>query len=222
MNRAGFLRKKEHPVSLWILLEMARIDNGVRPICGEGETAIFADQLNLSLSGGRGTQAKFLYSVLDELKGVNVDMYTSRSDFRNPGALAPQLAAQEVEALETAFQHTLEKWSTATREWLKSCKAARNAGGKPPAVTLKQSNERLYFHWKNIAWHGPVIAPRLFQQQGGKSSSASRIAVCAGWFYILALGLCCASLVDRVSSAVLALIVLCLSHTVFIGFSMLA
>ena len=73
-----------------------------------------------------------------------------------------------------------------------------------------------------IAWHGPVIAPRLCQRQGGKSSSASRIAVCVGWSYILALGLCCASLVDRVSSAVLALIALCLIHTVFIGFSMLA
>ena len=46
----------------------------------------------------------------------------------------------------------MEKWSSATREWLKSCKAVRNAGGKPPAVTLKQSNERLYFHWKNFAY----------------------------------------------------------------------
>ena len=71
-----------------------------------------------------------------------------------------------------------------------------------------------------IAWHGPVISPRLFQRPG-KSSSAS-VAVCFGWAYILALGLCCASLVDRVSTAVLVLIALCLTHTVLVGFNLIA
>ena len=73
-----------------------------------------------------------------------------------------------------------------------------------------------------LAWHGPVIAPRLFQRPAGKSSSASRAVVCFGWAYILALGLCCASLVDKVSNSVIALIALCLAHTVFVGFNLLA
>jgi hypothetical protein len=38
--------------------------------------------------------------------------------------------------------------------------------------------------------------------------------------YILALGLCCASLVDKVTSSVIALIALCLAHTVFVGFNL--
>ena len=73
-----------------------------------------------------------------------------------------------------------------------------------------------------LAWQFPIIAPRLFQRPAGKSSSTGRAAVCFGWAYILALGLCCASLVDKVSNSVIALIALCLAHTVFVGFSLLA
>lgn len=155
-SRTGFLRKKGHPVSLWILHEMARIDTGERPICGEGENAFYAPPHGLSLMSGRGTQPKFLYSVLGELKVVSVDMYMSRSDSNAPVALVPQLAAQEVEALETAFQNTLNKWYTATRGWMKSCKATRGAGGEPEAITLTQANERFYFHWKTFTYAKPT------------------------------------------------------------------
>ena len=105
---------------------------------------------------GRGTQPKFLYSVLCELKVVSMDMYMSRSDVNAPVALVPQLAAQEVDSLETAFQNTLNTWYTATRGWMKSCKATRGAGGEPEAITQTQANERLYFHWKTFTYAKPT------------------------------------------------------------------
>ena len=159
-SRTGFLRKKGHPVSLWILHEMARIDNGERPICGEGDNAFYAPPHGLSLMMGRGTQPKFLYSVLCELKVVSMDMYMSRSDVNAPVALVPQLAAQEVDSLETAFQNTLNTWYTATRGWMKSCKATRGAGGEPSAITYQQANKENYFCWVGFKYAKPDKAAK--------------------------------------------------------------
>ena len=102
----GFLRKKEHPVSKWILHEMTRVEDGIRPLKHEvgGEPPVYAHTRKLRMMGaGRGTESKFIYSVLEELKANAPDVYARRGDSKNADAMT-ELSPPEVQALENAFQ----------------------------------------------------------------------------------------------------------------------
>jgi hypothetical protein len=146
-SRTGHLTKKEHPIRGWILRETALIDNGERPIRGTGDYAVRAPDRGYRLMTGRGTQLKWMFSVIDVLKNEAMEMYTSRSDFRNTASLAP-LTKDEEATLEKAFQCTLDKWFDATEGWVNRWNAARDAGGAPAPVTKPQANENFYFHWE--------------------------------------------------------------------------
>lgn len=147
MSRSGYLTKKEHPIRLWILRETARVESGERPIRGTDEYAAKAPDRGYHLMTGRGTQQKWIFSVIDALKKEAMEMYTSRSDFRNTASLAP-LTEDEEATLEAAFQLTLDKWFDATEGWTNRWNAARDAGGAPTPITKVQANESSYFHWE--------------------------------------------------------------------------
>ena len=137
----------------WIYTQMLYVEHGERPI--DGDDAVFAPSLGFSLLLGQGTTSKFLYSVFTELKAVCEDMYISRSDMHNTSALLPQMTKQEQNALETAFQNTLNAWYNATHEWVTRCRGARTAGGEPQALTFQQANEKHYFNWNGFKYAEP-------------------------------------------------------------------
>ena len=154
-SRSGHLTKKEHPIRGWILRETARIESGERPIRGTGDYAVKATDRGYRLTTGRGTQPRWMFSVIDVLKKDAVEFYKSRSDFRNTASLAP-LTQDEEATLEKAFQFTLDKWFDATEVWVNRWNAARDAGGAPAPVTKTQANENFYFHWSGYPYVVPV------------------------------------------------------------------
>jgi hypothetical protein len=149
----GFLRKKEHPVSKWILNEMNRVDKGDRPLRQEagGDHPVFAPVLKLHLMKGHGTEPKFMYAVLEEMKGVDADAYTRRGDPNNAEALN-ELSTQEKQALERAFQTTLSKWYAATVNWMDGCQARRAQGSPPAPLTKSAANKLCYLHWDGFPY----------------------------------------------------------------------
>ena len=150
-SRPGHLTKKEHPIRLWILRETARVESGERPVRGTGDNAVKAPDRGYHLMTGRGTQQKWFFSVIDALKKDAMEMYTSRSDFRNTASLAP-LTKDEEAALEAAFQLTLDKWFEATEGWANRWRAAQDAGGVPVPITKVRANENSYFHWDSYPY----------------------------------------------------------------------
>ena len=146
-SRTGHLTKKGHPIRVWILRETTRIENGERPIRGTDEYAVRAHDRGYHLMTGRGTQNKWIFSVCDAVKKEAMEMYKSRSDFRDTASLAPLTKGEEA-TLEKAFQFTLDKWFDATEGWVNRWNAAQDAGGAPAPITKVQANENCYFHWE--------------------------------------------------------------------------
>ena len=154
-SRSGFFRRAGHPVAQWALREMSRVEHGERPVFATAGGHVFAPEKKYSVMKGRGTQPKFLYDVVNTLKAVDLEMYNSRSDFRNTAALS-ELTAQEIASLETAFQQTLHKWFVATQGYEQTRISFESSGNRPPGITQKEANERFLFNCPRFAYTEPV------------------------------------------------------------------
>ena len=155
-SATGFLRKKEHPVSKWILHQMNRVEDGFRPLKEEAGCApVYAHTRKLHLMAmGRGTESKFLFSVLQLLKADAADVYARRGDPKNADALT-ELSPTELQALERAFQNTLDTWYTSTEQWMARCNAQQSVGGSPEPLTKSEANARCLLHWEGFTYARP-------------------------------------------------------------------
>jgi hypothetical protein len=154
-SRTGFFRRAGHPITQWTLGEMSRVDRGERPVFAAAGGNVFAPERKYSVMKGRGTQPKFLYDVVNTLKAVDLEMYNSRSDFRNTAALS-ELTAREITSLETALQQTLHKWYAATLGYEQTCTAFKSSGNRPPCITQKEANDRFLFNCPRFIYTEPV------------------------------------------------------------------
>jgi hypothetical protein len=127
----------------------------LRPVFATAGGHVFAPEKKYSVMKGRGTQPKFLYDVVNTLKAVDLEMYNSRSDFRNTAALS-ELTAREIASLETAFQQTLHKWFVATQGYEQTRISFESSGNRPPGITQKEANERFLFNCRRFAYTEPI------------------------------------------------------------------